>query len=618
MDQIELLSPAKDLETGIAAINCGADAVYIGPSRYGARKAAGNSLQDIQQLIDYAHKYWASVYVTVNTLLYDEEIEAVERLIRQLYEIGADALIIQDVGLLELALPPIPLFASTQMHNHTPERIAFLEKVGFQRVIMARELSLSQIKDIRAATTIELEAFIHGSLCVSYSGQCYMSYAIGGRSANRGQCAQPCRRQYSLVDANNKSLTDQRFLLSLRDLNLSDSLADLIDAGVCSFKIEGRLKNKAYVMNVVGHYRQLLDEILVDRDKRASSSGTTNLGFSPNPLKTFNRGYTSYFLHGRGDIVAAPDSPKSIGEPLGKVSAVGKGVITLEKNAPLLSAGDGLCFFNEEIELKGTLVNAAEKNTIHVDQTREMIPGLKIYRNHDYAFLSRLSKSRPERKIQIKFQIESVADGIQLTAVDEDGCQVAVTVPFDRIVAKSPKKSLAIIDRQLRKLGGTEFACTQVEYQLDPVLFLPVSFLNKLRRTAAEQLTKTRAENRPQQQGGIVPNKVPFPKKELTFQGNVLNHKAAAFYRRHGVKAIESAAESKRDMTGRKIMTTKYCLRYQINACPRQKDAETAAEPWKLVDEQGIEYPLQFNCKACEMEVYFCRLPEKPDEKINE
>ena len=265
MENIELLAPAKDLETGMAAIDCGADAVYLGAASFGARKAAGNSLQDIQQLVDYAHIYWARVYVTVNTLLYDKELPIALNLIHQLYKIGVDAIIIQDTGLLELDMPPIPLFASTQMHNHSPERVAFLEKVGFQRVILARELSLEQIQEIRSKTNIELETFIHGALCVSYSGQCYMSYAIGGRSGNRGQCAQPCRLKYSLVDGNGNLISDRRYLLSLRDLNLSNSLAELVDAGVCSFKIEGRLKNKAYVMNVVGHYRQLLDKILEER-----------------------------------------------------------------------------------------------------------------------------------------------------------------------------------------------------------------------------------------------------------------------------------------------------------------------------------------------------------------
>ena len=300
MNQIELLSPARDLETGMAAINCGADAIYLGPSRFGAREAVGNPLEDIERLAAYAHKYWAKVYVTVNTLLHDEELEDVQKLVSQLYQAGADAMIIQDAGLLELDLPPLPLFASTQMHNHTPERVAFLEKVGFQRAILARELTLDQIREIRARTHIELETFIHGALCVSYSGQCYMSYAIGGRSGNRGQCAQPCRRLYSLVGADGKTVANNRYLLSLRDLNLSQSAGDLIDAGICSFKIEGRLKDKSYVMNVVGYYRRLLDEILKQRNLRPSASGAVHLDFEPNPNKTFNRGYTTYFLHGRG------------------------------------------------------------------------------------------------------------------------------------------------------------------------------------------------------------------------------------------------------------------------------------------------------------------------------
>src|SRR5512146_2010374 len=310
MEKVELLAPAKDLETGVAAIACGADAVYIGAAKFGAREAAGNSLGDIAALVSYAHKYWARVYVTLNTLLYDEELPQVERMACELCEAGADALIIQDAGLLELDLPPLPLFASTQMHNHTPERVAFLEHAGFQRAILARELSLEQIREIRQKTSIELETFIHGALCVSYSGQCYMSYAIGGRRGNRGQCAQPCRKAYSLLGADGQELVHSRYLLSLRDFNLSSALADLIDAGVCAFKIEGRLKDKAYVMNVVAHYRTLLDGLLERRALRPAASGTVQLDFEPDPLKTFNRGYTSYFFKGRGAPLASPDTPK--------------------------------------------------------------------------------------------------------------------------------------------------------------------------------------------------------------------------------------------------------------------------------------------------------------------
>ena len=610
MEQIELLSPAKDLETGIAAINCGADAVYLGAAKYGARNAAGNSLQDIQQLVNYAHKYWARVYVTVNTLFYDKELPEAEHLIKQLYQIGVDAVIIQDVGLLELDIPPIPLFASTQMHNHTPERVAFLEKVGFQRAILARELTLSQIQEIRSTTNIELEAFIHGALCVSYSGQCYMSYAIGGRSGNRGQCAQPCRLKYSLVDGTGNFIADRRYLLSLRDLNHSNSLADLVDAGVCSFKIEGRLKNKAYVMNIVGHYRQLLNKILNERSKRASSSGTVALDFSPDPVKTFNRGYTSYFLHGRDEKLTAPDSPKSMGESLGTAASINKNTITLADQTHILHPGDGLCYFNAEKELQGTYVNAVDGTTIRVNQAQGLLPGTEFFRNHDHEFISQLNKCQPERKIQVQFSLDKTPEGVKLTVVDEDHCVAKAELPIKHIPTDSPEKSRSIIDRQLRKLGGTAFFCTQTECSSDPVPFLPASFLNKLRRTAIDQLVEIRIQQMPRETRKITPNEVPYPVKELHFQGNVLNHKAADFYRRHGVMTIESAAEASPTMIGRKIMTTKHCLRHEFNACPRQKNHLPSAEPWKLIDENGNEYPLNFNCADCEMEIYFHKRPE--------
>ncbi len=352
MNSIELLAPAKDYETGIAAINYGADAVYIGAARFGARQAVGNSLEDIEKLAVYAHKYWARVYPVVNTLLYDDEIEEAVRLCHRLYEAGVDAIIIQDFGLLESELPPVPLFASTQMHSHTPERVAFLDKVGIQRVILARELSLAQISAIRAATTVELETFIHGALCVCYSGQCALSYAIGGRSGNRGQCAQPCRKAYKLVDRNGKTQAPRSHLLSLKDLNLTDYLRDLLEAGVCSFKIEGRLKDQAYVKNVVAHYRQRLDTILPNLNLRASSSGRVTLDFEPDPVKTYNRDFTSYFLTGERDEITAPRTPKHAGEPVGVVTALESNTFTLNVPAPL-NNGDGLTFLTGTANSKG-------------------------------------------------------------------------------------------------------------------------------------------------------------------------------------------------------------------------------------------------------------------------
>lgn len=607
MNQIELLSPARDLETGMAAINCGADAIYLGPSRFGAREAVGNPLEDIERLAAYAHKYWAKVYVTVNTLLHDEELEDVQKLVSQLYQAGADAMIIQDAGLLELDLPPLPLFASTQMHNHTPERVAFLEKVGFQRAILARELTLDQIREIRARTHIELETFIHGALCVSYSGQCYMSYAIGGRSGNRGQCAQPCRRLYSLVGADGKTVANNRYLLSLRDLNLSQSAGDLIDAGICSFKIEGRLKDKSYVMNVVGYYRRLLDEILKQRNLRPSASGAVHLDFEPNPNKTFNRGYTTYFLHGRGSPLASMDTPKSMGESLGNVVKTDRRSFTLEPSAPALHPGDGLCFLNENRELAGTAVYRVEEGVVYPDSMEGLKPGVQLFRNHDHIFHEHLLNSRAERKILLNFSLQAVPGGLGLRAEDEDGNQAEYFLPAELEPARQETTARETMERQLRKLGGTEFECSRVDSTLAPFPFLPVVLLNALRRGVVERLVEVRQQNRPRGSGGAVRNNVPYPEKELTFRGNVLNRKATEFYRRHGVEKVEPAAETGLDLRGRKVMTTRYCLRYQLNACPRQPGAVKLPEPLHLVDELGIQYPLRFNCADCVMEIYFQR-----------
>lgn len=610
MNQIELLSPAKDLETGMAAINCGADAIYLGAARFGAREAAGNPLGDIEQLARYAHKYWAKVYVTVNTLLHDEELDEAQKLIQQIYQAGADALIIQDAGLLELDLPPLPLFASTQMHNHTPERVAFLEKVGFQRAILARELTLDQIRAIRASTQIELETFIHGALCVSYSGQCYMSYAIGGRSGNRGQCAQPCRRTYTLLGQDGAPIVSDRYLLSLRDLNLTGSVDALLDAGVCSFKIEGRLKDRTYVMNVVGHYRKLLDQLLKQRSLRPAASGTVHLDFTPNPAKTFNRGYSTYFLHGRGALIANPDTPKSLGEPLGKVVAATRRSFSLDPSAPPLHPGDGLCFLNFQRDLTGTTVNRVEEDQIFPADMKGLVPGVTVYRNHDHLFSEQLLKSQSARKIGLQLHLKATPDGLCLEASDEDLNRASFSLSSELQPAQQAEKARETIERQLRKLGNTDFECNQVTIDLDPLPFLPVALINTLRRGAVEALIQVREQNRPRPAGGALQNAIPFPQKVLSFEGNVLNHKAAEFYHRHGVEVIEPAAESGLDLQGRKVMTTQFCLRYELNACPRQPDHQELSEPLRLVDEQNIEYPLRFNCAECVMEVYFRTLPK--------
>jgi collagenase-like PrtC family protease len=608
MERVELLAPAKDLENGMAAIDSGADAIYIGAAHFGARTKAGNSLHDIAALVEHAHTFWARVYVTVNTLLHDTELPQAVRLMHQLYEIGVDAAIIQDVGLLECDLPPIALIASTQMHNHTPERVAFLEQIGIQRVILARELSLDQIRAIRARTSVELESFIHGALCVSYSGQCYMSYAIGGRSGNRGECAQPCRRRYTLLDRDGRLVARDQHLLSLRDLNLTAHLADLLDAGVTSFKIEGRLKDRAYVTNVASWYRRELDRALAARDASRSSSGQSKIDFEPDLTKTFNRGFTTYFLGGRAESPGALDSPKMVGQYIGTVTVVQGRTFMLETAAPL-NNGDGLCWFDAQGELRGTVVNAARPTRDGIEITPEKIGGLrhgcKIYRNRDHAFLRQVERSRPRRKIEIHLCLDITPEGFALHAEDEDGNTATGTLATEKILAQKPDQAGVIARRQLAKTGRTPFDCTRVELAWDRAYYLPLASLNTLRRETLHRLGQTRAANRPLMQGKVLRNRVPYPDSTLTHRGNALNQQARDFYRRHGVQEIAPAAESGLDMHGQVVMRTRYCIQHQLGFCDGTDRTGNLREPLHLVDKEGHHYRLRFHCADCEMEVIY-------------
>ncbi|MDD3828683.1 MAG: U32 family peptidase [Anaerolineae bacterium] len=612
MERVELLAPARDLCCGQVAIDCGADAVYLGAPRFGARQKAGNSLQDIAALVAHAHTYWARVYVTVNTLLYDDELPQAVRLIHELYDLGVDAVIIQDVGLLESGapwvLPPIALIASTQMHNHTPERVAFLEEVGFRRAILARELSLEQIRAIRARTSLELECFVHGALCTGYSGQCYLSYAIGGRSGNRGECAQPCRRKYSLVDADGRVLEPPRHLLSLRDLALDAELGALLDAGVTSFKIEGRLKDAAYVKNVVSWYRQQLDNALAERGLARASSGHSHVEFEPDVNKTFNRGYTTHFLHGRGEPSGAIDSPKMVGEPVGRVAAVQGDRFMLDTSLAL-HGGDGLTWFDAEGELTGTRVNAAEpvggQVRVTVEDSAGVHPGLEIFRNHDHAFLRQVEQSRPQRRIAVRLKLESTPEGFRLETIDEDGNKAVATLAGVKELAHKPAQAEETARRQLARAGDTAFDVVQVELAWDQAYFLPVSTLNELRRAALARLAEVRATNHPRLEAKLVRNNVAYPESTLTYRGNVLNRQAAAFYRRHGVTEIEPAAESGLDMRGRVVMRTRYCLQHQLGLCDGAGNRANVRQPLYLIDADGRRYRLRFRCADCEMEVIY-------------
>jgi len=598
---IELLAPARDVPTAMAAIRCGADAVYIGAPNFGARIAAGNTIQDVQQVVDFAHQYWAKVYVTMNTLLRDDELPLAQELIAQLYAIDVDGLIFQDVGLLELDLPPIPLIASTQMHNVTAEKVKFWQDVGITRVILARELTLDQIRDIRRQTSVELECFVHGALCVGLSGQCYMSYALGGRSGNRGQCAQPCRRSCSLKDRRGRTIVENRHLLSLKDMNRAEHLEALIEAGVTSIKIEGRLKDLPYVVNTVGFYRQRLDSILAEKRLHRSSSGTTRLDFEPNPHKTFNRGFTDYGLTGRAGDMGSIDTPKSRGEFVGIVKDADRMSFVLDRDAELHNA-DGICFFDERKELVGTLVNRVEDRRITPAEMKDIGPGREIYRNYDHAFSSKLSRVPTERRIDISMALAETTDGLELSCVDEDQNQVSVAITGPKQIARQSDRAHQTIAAQLTKLGNTPFRCTELRIETAEIYFLPVSQLNAARRDLIQRLLEIRRTNRPRRPSAVRKNAVPYPERRLSYLGNVLNAKALAFYRRHSVEQIEPAAESGLDMSGRVVMTTTYCLREQLGLCPG-RGSRKPAESMILENPDGRRYDVHFRCGPCGMEI---------------
>ena len=659
MQSIELLAPAKDAETGILAINHGADAVYIGASGYSARAAAGCTVEDISRLILHAHQYDARVYVAMNTLLYDHEFEEVIPMIHALYQAGADALIIQDVGLLECNLPPIPLHASTQMHNHSPQKIAFLASAGISRVVLARELSLRDIETIHSLhPNVELESFVHGSLCVSYSGQCYMSQAVAKRSANRGVCAQPCRSHYDLTDSQGNLLIRNRHLLSIKDLNRTAALSEMIDAGVCSFKIEGRLKDAAYVKNITAWYRRQLDTILDQKAGYAkSSAGSTVFTFMPDPERTFNRGYTDYFLKQR-EKTGTPATQKSMGQPLGKVVRK-RGRELMVDTDMLLSNGDGLCYFDVSGRLDGFLVNRVEGFWILPSKPVEIAVDTPLFRNHDHQFNRILSGESSRRTLALDLRLYTAEQESLLEATDETGLTATVGsgLPFSE--AKNEAMARRQIEEQLAKLGDTIFRQAHLTIDCPTVPFLPVSVINRMRREVTEKLMQLHREQRPLSRptshsghavltenspqsaqtapAGAEPlaTPLPYPEKELRFEGNVLNSRAVQFYQKHGVEAIEPAFEAQEEYLGKRVMTTRHCIKYEFGRCPRHQVATPArsgnsngsnisstdnstdnsnstngsgsGSVWKeplFMKNGSATYRLHFDCKRCVMEIY--------------
>ena len=594
--RIELLSPAKDLACGIEAIRCGADAVYIGAPHFGARAAAGNSVDDIAQLVAYAHQYGVHVYVTMNTIIFDDELEEARMLALKLHEVGVDALITQDMALQQMNLP-IPLNASTQMDNRTPEHVNALAALGFKRVILARELSLDEIKKIRHATDIELEVFVHGALCVSYSGRCYASQHCFGRSANRGTCAQVCRLAYDLVDVDGNVLVRQKHLLSLKDLNRSRSLEALMDAGVASFKIEGRLKDVAYVKNVTAFYRQKIDEILSRRPEyRRASYGHEHIDFQPCLEKSFNRGFTDYFLRGRTEDVSAPDTPKSVGEPVGHVKAV-RGREIKVGGLTTFHNGDGLCYFDSKGRLQGFRVNRVEGNVLHLSEAMPEVPlHAPLYRNYDAQFVNLVSKKSDERTIMLDIVLTEPDIGFLLSGTDETGRHVQLAFPDEKQTARTPQRDRVV--KELSKLGGTcyEAGSVNVEWEMD--YFLPAARVAGWRRALVEKLLSL-------SQPPLVLSERPSADISALDPVNVANRLARQFYEKMGDKPVLPAYELQEPKQGALLMTCKHCVRYSLGACNRHlHNRRYLPEPLYLQMADGRRFRLSFDCQQCEMHVY--------------
>lgn len=615
-NKLELLSPAKNIEIAKQAILHGADAVYIGGPSFGARHNAGNSVSDIAQLVEFAHHYYAKVFVTLNTILHDNELEAARQLIWQFYDAGVDALIVQDMGILNMDIPPIDLHASTQMDIRTPEKAKFLSEVGFSQIVLARELNLIEIAKIHEQIDAKIEFFIHGALCVAFSGQCYISHAQTGRSANRGDCSQACRLPFTLKDDKGRIVAYEKHLLSMKDNNQSNNLRELISAGVRSFKIEGRYKDLSYVKNITAFYRQKLDQILCEYpDLSPESSGKTEFFFTPDPNRTFHRGSTDYFVHGRKPDIGAFDSPKFIGLSIGEITKVTSKTIEV-KTDKLLTNGDGLNVLVKR-EIYGFRADKVEKiavghyrifpNEIPKALFSVKLPYL-VNRNLDHIWQQNLLKNSSDRRIGVIFELSNQDDGIILSAKSEEGICVTLELNSVFAIADQPDKAINNIRDNLSKLGQTIYYLIDFKINLSKVYFIPSSQLNQFRRDIIAKLTTERLKSycRQKRKPELIPKPI-YPENQLSFLANVYNHKAREFYTQHGVELIESAYEAHQVKDDAPLMITKHCLRFAFNLCPKQakgvQGVKTKVTPMKLI-QNNEELLLKFNCKACEMQVW--------------
>ena len=623
---LELLAPARDADIGIEAVNHGADAVYIGGPGFGARDKAGNPIEDIARLVKHAHRFNARIFVTLNTILRDDELEGARALAWQLYDAGVDALIVQDMGLLELDLPPIQLHASTQTDIRTPEKARFLQDVGFSQMVLARELDLAQIRAIKAETPrAHLEFFVHGALCVAYSGQCFISHAHTGRSANRGSCSQECRLPYTVTDAAGRVIAHDKHVLSLKDNDQSANLEALIDAGIRSFKIEGRYKDMATVKNVTAHYRTLLDAIIDRRPELARTGhGRCTFSFTPEPEQAFNRGGTDYFVNGRKIDIGAFDTPKHAGMPLGEVRRVGEADFDLDTGdaTRVVNNGDALTWWDRQGELQGVPVNVAtslggtlwriEPNLSKgqaFSDLKDLFPGTAVSRNRDMAWERLLAKPSAERRIAVDLTLAQVADGFELSLKDETGAKAAVRLPHSHEPARDAQQAEAQLKEGLARLGDTIFTARRVRLAMRTPLFLPASKLNALRRDGVAALEAAREaafEKLPRDVPVDPP--VPYPEDTLTYLANVYNSRAAQFYARHGVKVIGAAYESHEELGEVPLMITKHCVRWSLSLCPKQAKGVTGVQGTVRAEPLTLKHgddtlTLRFDCKPCEMHV---------------
>ncbi|MEY4440254.1 MAG: hypothetical protein RIQ36_1718 [Pseudomonadota bacterium] len=631
--QLELLAPARDADIGIAAVHHGADAVYIGAPAFGARASATNTLQDIERLCKEAHRFNSKIFITLNTILRDDELEAAQKMAWDVYRAGADVLIVQDMAFLEMDLPPIQLHASTQTDIRTPEKAKFMQDVGFSQIVLARELTLTQIQaihDVLDMDRCKLEFFVHGALCVAYSGQCYISHAHTGRSANRGDCSQACRLPYHVTDAQGRFIAHDKHVLSMKDNNQSENLAALVDVGVRSFKIEGRYKDMAYVKNITGHYRVLIDELIESRQYSAdperpplarASSGNTTLYFTPNPEQNFNREFTDYFVQGRKEDIGAFDSPKNPGIVLGEVTATGPNWLEVKPydKAAVLHNGDGLCYYDLQKELVGVAINRAEATTKKgvwrlfpkdlMEGFRDLRAGMVINRNRDMDWVRGLEKTSSERRIGVWAEFAETPQGFELKLTDEDGHTAAAALSCPKELAKDAVRNDASLRENLGKFGATAFEVLNLQLNLSQAWFVPASSINALRRDAVAALEQTRldAYQRPTRLAAVQPPAT-YPEDSLTYLANVFNQKAHDFYAKHGVKVIEAAYESHEELGEASLMITKHCVRFSMSLCPKQAKGVTGvqgtvkAEPLMLIN--GSEkLTLRFDCKPCEMHV---------------